>query len=796
MPRDNAQVFDLDLRGGIESDESPLIIGPKLRASINALWQMAGSQDEQRRRVLSIGPARDLAQQIASFSGSGPILAVISLSVDGDFQSGGVLLTLDPLGNAFVRTLQALDLTASLPESLALDQDRVKSGWAIVWTGIEKSTVYFGHPAFGSVYQHVAPGDDTAVATAYTPAVNPFGSDALVTNSALNPTSISTPVADTGAGETALEADTYKLQITGTNAAGKETDISAESSGHGVSAGDVLQFTVPALPTDIIHMNAYAKKGSGDETRQAKDVKPGVYHLNGNGFTEASSAPIQSFKFLTTSSIGSPDVASLTFAALSAEARIPPEAKLTAATYGVFLVNNITHEHGPATNIVVGSNKVIQFTTPAVSNLALFARKGTSGLYHNQNGITQNPSTPLAASTTYRLNRSGGTVQANAGFIGIQYVPDGPQPNATIPNIVDGIIHLDRLFLLQSAGNGRSTAFYSDPIDPTTMRPINIVPIPFDGTCMFRTAPSAVDVSAASHLVFGGTSSIWVLDGDPTSGNAILRRLTYNIGIADRSCVTETAWGAFILGTDGRFYVIPPGATQLMPLGHLDLATGYEPAAFTARSSFAFVPPYVVYSPAGDTSLYLVDLSPVAAQGAPKWWGPFTLGVTDPDDPLLDPPAGTLIRVSSIVPEAGANQVDRVYYASLAGDVATLDVVVRGSTGTTDGRAVTLRSGYLNVEGHKLELRRIVVEYAQPDADTTVTALITKADGSTTTVSRVFKGIATPAPDLLGRTVWDFSSNPVVSTAFGFDLVWPEATQPDVHRVYVEVRVQPLTNEP
>lgn len=793
MARANAQVMDLDIRSGIETDESPLAIGPKLRQSINALWQLAGSQDEQRRRVLSIGPARDLAQQIATFGGSGPILAVISLSVDGDFKSGGVLLTLDPLGNAFVRTLQALELSAPLAESLALEADRVRSGWAIVWTGIAKSTVYLGHPSFGSLYQHVAPGDSVTVAEPFAPTVSPFASEALTENPDLNPTSVNDIALTTG--ETVLlPAGVYKIQLTGTGTDGRETDISEESAGDTIGAGEVLTFTVPALPTDIITMNAYAKLDSGSETLQKANVQPGVYHLNGNGFTEASSGPVQSLKFSGSTAARNPGIidAVLTFAAISAENRIGLEKKLSAATYGAFLYNTVTGHTATPVDIVVGANQVIQFTTPAVSNTALSVRKGTTGNYHVQGATFL----LLAASTTYRLNLSGGTVQANAGFIGIQYVADGPQPNGTIPNIVDGIIHLDRSFFLQAPGNGRSTAYYSDPLDPKTMRPTNFVVIPFDGTCMFRTAPSSVDVSAASHLCFGGTSSIWVLDGDPTSGNAILRRLTYNIGIADRSCVTETALGAFILGTDGQFYLIPPGATQLMPAGHKDLATGYEPAASTARSSFAFVPPYVVYSPAGSTSLYLVDLSPVTSGGTPKWWGPFTVGATDPDDPLLDPPAGTLVRVSSVVPEAGADQVDRVYYASLVDEVATLDVVVRGSTGTTAGRTVTLRTGYLNVEGHLLELRKLVVEYTRPADPVTVAAIITKADGSQITVSRLLKTAVTPAPDLLGRTVWDFSSNPVVSEGFGFDLVWPEATQPDVHRAFVEVRVHPLVNEP
>lgn len=101
----------------------------------------------------------------------------------------------------------------------------------------------------------------------------------IVRNTAVNSGTNTSPAAS--GGETALTtAASYDLQITGLDVHGFETQIGTVTN-IGFTAGDVLEFTLPALPAGVFAYNVYAAAVGGSRTLQVEATGAGSYHLTG-----------------------------------------------------------------------------------------------------------------------------------------------------------------------------------------------------------------------------------------------------------------------------------------------------------------------------------------------------------------------------------------------------------------------------------------------------------------------------------------------------------------------------------
>jgi len=82
-------------------------------------------------------------------------------------------------------------------------------------------------------------------------------------------------------GETALPtAASYNYQIVGLDINGFETHIGTVTN-EVFTAGDVLLFTLPALPSGVYSYNIYVAPTGSSPTLQAEDVGPGIYRVVG-----------------------------------------------------------------------------------------------------------------------------------------------------------------------------------------------------------------------------------------------------------------------------------------------------------------------------------------------------------------------------------------------------------------------------------------------------------------------------------------------------------------------------------
>jgi len=106
------------------------------------------------------------------------------------------------------------------------------------------------------------------------------------TNVDVTPT---TPAAS--GGETALAAN-QDIQIVGLDAQGFETHVGTITTPGAFTAGDIIEFTLPALPAGVLAYNVYAGLVGGTLSLQATAVGPGVYHLTA-GTVAAAGTNIQ-----------------------------------------------------------------------------------------------------------------------------------------------------------------------------------------------------------------------------------------------------------------------------------------------------------------------------------------------------------------------------------------------------------------------------------------------------------------------------------------------------------------------
>lgn len=368
------------------------------------------------------------------------------------------------------------------------------------------------------------------------------------------------------------------------------------------------------------------------------------------------------------------------------------------------------------------------------------------------------------------------------------YTPSIQTPGTQFKGNSALLVHLDRLWMARINSDTApmdTTIWYSDPFDPETVRATSFVTISDNVRALFR--PGASD-AGTPHMVIGGDRAIHVLDGDPIFGNAVLRRLSFGIGIADLSLVAETHIGAVILATDRKFYLIPPGGTQMVPLPGIEDQVRNAQALNTASQlmdSLAWSSPYVYYRPAQQTTehvMYVLDLS-----GQPRWYGPLTAptGFTS-----------VATRIQSIGTGADAVLND-LWLSSL--DLPTGAIWrVSPEALLRTGRAVVLETGYIQEPDHKVELRNVILETIRStaDIDVTVTASFVpelSPDGAedTASVTHTLPTTDTPAQDILAKTVFNFARKPVARDYFRLTVTFPAGVEPRLQRVLCEYRVQP-----
>lgn len=216
---------------------------------------------------------------------------------------------------------------------------------------------------------------------------------------------------------------------------------------------------------------------------------------------------------------------------------------------------------------------------------------------------------------------------------GVNFIDYAP---ANVPtNAACMAVHLLRLWMAETIGGASprfSRIWYTNPLDPDTIFPESSVPL--DDVCraMFHTTPGDIGLGATSVLAFGCHHSISILDGDPTQGNADLRLLDNQRGIAGQSLSCTTDRGAVLIATDGEGYLIPPGAQALTPVGEpvRNRITGFDvlgqgTSAATAEVGHGvlmYESPYILYWNGG-VEAFVLDLS----SSSPSWWGPVTLPI-------------------------------------------------------------------------------------------------------------------------------------------------------------------------
>jgi hypothetical protein len=409
----------------------------------------------------------------------------------------------------------------------------------------------------------------------------------------------------------------------------------------------------------------------------------------------------------------------------------------------------------------------------------------------------------------YLLNQT--YIADRAGSIGA-YTPAVNPGDASLYKGNTAIIwHLDRMWFAKTEdvqlglGNGfRTRIWYTDPLDLNTIRPTSFVAISDRVTSMFRCSASSVDLGAAAHLVFGALQSIWALDGDPTLGNAVLRRLVTGCGVADSALVAETPLGAMLLATDGQFYLIAPGATELRPFGTpiRDRAQGFSyseyGAAFTAPSprgpaSVAWVSPYLYYSPRYLSEVWVCDWSDPTT---PRWWGPSDAqGVT-----------GSPVHLFTVPPEAGAT-ISRagggVALADYPSDQSLWIGAERDATHAASCyhlrlsvenavlRQQLFETGYLQVPDHRIELQRVVVETINHATGYNLAVAAILPDTTSQSLIRQPTTTFTATRDHTTKTVYAMASRPVVADWVMLRISAAAGQNLDLLRAYAEVRVQP-----
>lgn len=367
-------------------------------------------------------------------------------------------------------------------------------------------------------------------------------------------------------------------------------------------------------------------------------------------------------------------------------------------------------------------------------------------------------------------------------------------------------VHLDRLWL---AHGSSGMLWYTDPLNLNSIRTTNVVNLGNEvPQCLVPGQLGTIDASGVPHLIIGNRTSVMVLDGDPTVGNASLRTLSSGIGMAGPNVAALTPYGVFFLGTDGNLWHIPLGTAEMRPVGDAirdrlgaNLWTGTIDADATATGCLAWFDPYLYMFPGGDCSNTF--LARASARGVEEFWGPVTISSNlDGREAIVRPapyggsgfaPSGKSvpsIHSLTITPTAGAASY-------LSFDQRT------GPTGSyPDGankdRAAFVQSGLINVPQHRVQPARVLLEtmkIPQTSAPQTVVWRVDAYDERGNTVL----GALVPEPAVAAGTYQPMIVAtqhfvfPPLPAARGISVKISASTEANLalHRAFVELRVTP-----
>jgi hypothetical protein len=305
-----------------------------------------------------------------------------------------------------------------------------------------------------------------------------------------------------------------------------------------------------------------------------------------------------------------------------------------------------------------------------------------------------------------------------------------------------GTIHLDRLWLIQTASAFASIVYYTDPFNLDSIRTTNTIRVRGRATALCPGQFGAIDASGVAHLVIGTLDGVYVLDGDPQLGGGLqadLRTLSTTVGVLNAHSIAVTRFGVFFFGTDGDLWWIPPGCQDMRPVGgpiydQLGQAgvSGTLQYDWTSPSSLLWFDPYLYLFPGGETQHHW--LAEPSAEGV-RFWGPVVgdSDVASREAVIRQPLFDYLYHNVGGVDGLSMNSVTRTPVAGLA---------QRASIGQRFGnnyhRTASVQTGLMNVAGHRVQATRVILEtLRQP-----LTAI-----GSATPVWSV------TATDELGRSV-------------------------------------------
>ena len=311
-----------------------------------------------------------------------------------------------------------------------------------------------------------------------------------------------------------------------------------------------------------------------------------------------------------------------------------------------------------------------------------------------------------------------------------------------VTNCPDGAnalaIHLDRLWMatLPSGSGGQfSYVYYTDPLNLNSIRTTSVLKIEGNVLCLIPGQFGATDVSGVPHLIIGTDQGVWCLDGDPQLGGGLqanLRQLTNGVGIPSPLAATVTPYGVFFLGTDGNLWNIPPGCQAIAAVGEPLLGvlgmngfTGDADglSANKPTGSVVWFDPYLYIFPGGETSLaYIAEPS---AQGL-RCWGPVTISDNlDSREAIIRAPRVSTLYIQSGAGKEGAHVINSIDVTPSSGAARCLTfdeyVTPTGTypNGTSLGRAAYIQTGLINVPGHRVQVRRVILETLRVPATST-----------------------------------------------------------------------------
>lgn len=364
-----------------------------------------------------------------------------------------------------------------------------------------------------------------------------------------------------------------------------------------------------------------------------------------------------------------------------------------------------------------------------------------------------------------------------------QFTPTNP-PSATYGDYAGQngamIVHGDRLWFSHT-----NRLFFSDPFDANTVRPESVYNfIPGQTVlALSRVTTSPVDAGAALHLAVGTFDQIHVIDGDPQFlESSVARQISQGVGILDQNLIMPTSFGALLIGTDGRFYMIPAGAQELVPIlqTHNDLPKRFNETQVslvdTTTASFAYLSPYAFVCMGTLNDTWVLDFS-LGNPSQPRVWGPVTFNGFDSRVRLQ---ADTLNRrVFAIETQAGAGVSAKIYKLDLTDTQGT-------------ARTALFSTGFFHVPNHRSRVMRVglLVGSQTPAVDYTV--ILTLPDGSVVPALPQTSPAATPGPDKTKTLYFTFAPFPTSDAdSLALTVVAGGAADCPAHRAWVEIREDP-----